>query len=287
MRALVLAVLALLVVPVAASAMDDAMHDAAAEHVPITYDAFQPAHIDVLAGDTVDWENVSVRNHTVTAVDDSFSSPRLVNGDIWAHRFDSAGAFPYYCRLHSFMRGEVDVHELLLDAPKAPASTNRPYPITGRAALPEGSTVTIEEDSGSGFHAVATTIVGPDGHFVATIVAHATASYRAVAGTAVSPPVQLLVLDRTIIASVARHGRHVSVAVHVTPASPGETVVLQLRLHERFGWWPVAHARLDRDSRARFSIPLRRSVPARVLLTLPDQATALASTGALKVAAAR
>ncbi len=53
-------------------------------------------------------------------------------------------------------------------------------------------------------------------------------------------------------------------------------MVLQLRLPERFGWWPVRSARLGKDSRASLSVPLRRRVAARVVLTLPDRATVLA-----------
>ena len=45
-----------------------------------------------------------------------------------------------------------------------------------------------------------------------------------------------------------------SIDVRASPASPGTRVVLQLRLRERFGWWPVARARLDRRSRAQFTV---------------------------------
>ena len=38
----------------------------------------------------------------------------------------------------------------------------------------------------------------------------------------------------------------------VTPATPGSTVVLQLRLRDRFGWWPVQRHRLDRRSHTSF-----------------------------------
>lgn len=47
------------------------------------------------------------------------------------------------------------------------------------------------------------------------------------------------------------------------------TVVLQLYLKERFGWWPVATHRLDKRSRTTFR-PAQRGVRARVVLTLPN-----------------
>jgi hypothetical protein len=64
----------------------------------------------------------------------------------------------------------------------------------------------------------------------------------------------------------------------VTPAVPGGTVVLQLRLRERFGWWPTRTLRLDSRSHARFVIDRRVSAPARVALTLPDGGTVLATS---------
>jgi hypothetical protein len=54
------------------------------------------------------------------------------------------------------------------------------------------------------------------------------------------------------------------------------TVVLQLNLRERFGWWPVQQKTLDRSSRASFLVRPPYRAPARVVLTLPDGATPLA-----------
>jgi hypothetical protein len=58
---------------------------------------------------------------------------------------------------------------------------------------------------------------------------------------------------------------------------------LQLNLREHFGWWPVARARLDRNSRARFKLQLGRRVSARARLTLADGATALATSALFRV----
>jgi plastocyanin len=252
--------------------------------VSIGFAAYTPAHIDVLAGDTVTWSNDSVRTHTVTATDGAWSSARLTGGDTFARRFDATGAFPYYCQIHGFMRGEVDVHRLLLDAPAEPGAPRRAFGLSGRAALPAGAAVTIEGDSGTGFAPVARATVAPDGAFTAEVVPSTTTTYRAVAGAEASPPVRLLVLDRRVAASATPRGRgRVVVSARVTPASPGATVVLQLRLRERFGWWPVRRARLGRASTARLRLRLRRRVPARVVLTLADGATVLAKSPTLHV----
>ena len=91
-----------------------------------------------------------------------------------------------------------------------------------------------------------------------------------------SPPVRVLVLDRHVAVAAALHGRRTAIVATVEPASPGATLVLQLRLRNRFGWWPIRRARLGSSSRARFVLRLRHRVRARVVLTQADGATVLA-----------
>jgi plastocyanin len=251
--------------------------------VSIGFSAVAPQHLDVLIGDTVTWTNASVRTHTVTADDGAFDSGRLVPDSTYTHTFAAAGDAPYHCIIHPFIRGDVRASRLLLTAPPGAAASNRPFPLSGRAALPAGSAVTIEADRGAGFAPVATTSVGADGAFTAPIVPGSTATYRAVAGAEASPPVTLLVLDRRISLSVRRGRSGVVLRTNVTPASAGGHVVLQLFLHDHFGWWPVQRGRLDRASAARFALRTRRRVAARVLLTLPDGATPLAVSRTVRV----
>ena len=150
--------------------------------------------------------------------------------------------------------------------------------LTGRAAAGIGS-ITIEEDTGGGFRAVASAVAA-GGTFKATVHPSANATYRAVAGTDTSPPVQVQVSNRSDIA-VKVSGRRLR--VHVDPANPGAKVSLQLKLRERFGWWTVARARLDRRSDARFVVHRSRPVRARVVLTQSDGWTILATSGAVRV----
>jgi plastocyanin len=251
--------------------------------VAIAFAAFTPPKIDVLVGDTVMWTNDSVRPHTVTASDETWSSARLASNDRFQRRFDAAGSTPYYCSLHPFMQGEVDAHHVLLAAPAEPGAPGRPFTLHGRAALEPGGAVSIEADTGAGFQPVAVATVDEHGAFDADVVPQATATYRAVTPDETSAPVPLLVLDRKLSATATTHGRRVAVSTQVAPASPGGTVVLQLRLRHRFGWWPVARTRLDHHSRARFALRLRHRVPARVVLTLADGATVLATSRTLRV----
>ena len=86
-------------------------------------------------------------------------------------------------------------------------------------------------------------------------------------------------LDRKV--SAAQRGR--TVTAKVTPASAGATVVLQLKLKERFGWWPVKAAKTKADGTVRFTIPRGRKVRARVLLTASDEATELARSATFRL----
>jgi plastocyanin len=283
-RALLAALAALALVPGAALAQG---HDhgaaAGATEISIGFAAFDPPLVDVLRGEGVRWDNVSVRRHDVAAVDASFVSGVLGAGAGFARAFGASGDVAYYCRIHPFMRGDVVVHDLLVDAPREPAVPGRAFPLRGRTALPAGTPIAIEADEGGGFLPVATTTAGEDGTFAADLRPHASGQLRAVSGSAASPPVQLLVLDRTVTATArSARGRSV-VRVHVTPAGHGGMVVLQLRLRERFGWWPAAHAELDHHGHARLSLRTRRRVRARVVLTLADGATRLALSGPLRL----
>jgi plastocyanin len=283
--AIAAAILALGAVPASAQmAHDGHGMDAAPEaDVSMSATAYAPTDVEVLSGDTVRWMNDSVREHTVSADDGGWSSSRIAIDGSYSHRFDDPGAFSYYCKLHVFMRGVVHVERILLDTPKEPGAPGRRYSLHGRAALPADSAITLEADAGSGFQPVAQTTVGADGRFAADIVPQASATYRAVSGADTSPPEQLLVLDRTIAATGRTRGRRVTVRTTVAPASPGATVVLQLRLKQHFGWWPVARAKADHHSRATFRLRLAHRYRARAVLTLADGATQLALSRTLTV----
>ncbi|MBE2318807.1 hypothetical protein DVA67_022720 [Solirubrobacter sp. CPCC 204708] len=274
MRRCLFPIAVLLALPAPAFAQHDHGTKHAGPAVPIYNASFAVPHLDVLAGDTVTWHNASLRAHDVAAEDRSFASPRLLMDAMYEHRFDTPGTYAYLCRLHPAMRGGIAVHRLLLDAAKEPAAPGRPYTLKGRAALPDGATVSIQADGAE--RATATVKAGA---FSATFTPSATASYTAVAGGESAPPVQLLVLDRKV--SAAQHGR--TVVARVTPASPGATVVLQLKLKERFGWWPVKAAKTNAAGSVRFKLPTDRKVQARVLLTASDEATELARSATFRL----
>jgi plastocyanin len=262
---------------------DHGATDITAARVPIAYAAFATPYLDVIAGDTVTWVNDSVRPHDIVAADFSFDSGRLATGAEFARRFDDPGAVPYLCSLHPFMTGEIDVHTLLLDVPTERGAPNKPFVVGGRVAAGTSGAITIEGDDGSGFKRAGTATVAGDGTFRASVVPRTTTSYRAVSGDQQSPPVQLLVLDRKVSVSAAHDGRSTTLSVSVAPAAPDQQVVLQLRLRDRFGWWPVQHKRLSAASTARFVMTRKSTVPARIVLTLPDGATELARSRTVRL----
>jgi len=68
----------------------------------------------VLSGETVTWTNNHEFAHTISsgtihAPDGLFESSLIMQGDSFSHRFDHAGSFPYFCMLHPWETGQVDV----------------------------------------------------------------------------------------------------------------------------------------------------------------------------------
>ena len=165
--------------------------------------------------------------------------------------------FAYYCQLHPTMRGDVAVHRLLLGAAKEPAAAGKPYALSGRAALPEGSTVSIE----AGGAVAATAKVGEDGTFTASVTPRGDDDLhrgrrrrvRAARPGAGARPQGQRVADGQGPPRARRRAGHAR-------RPPGATVVLQLKLKEHFGWWPTRTLKLDAHSRVRFSLPRGRKV---------------------------
>jgi plastocyanin len=260
---------------VALVALPSARADTSSVQIVDTY--YNPQRVVVLAGDTVGWRNSSfINQHTVTAP--AFDSGPIVPGGGFFHDFTESGTYMYACTIHPLMSGEVDVYGLLLDGPEHAIARGAATALTGRAASGIGA-IAIEEDSGAGFHTVATTEAG-DGSFRATVHPSVNATYRAVAAAETSPPVTVTVSDRTDL-GLKGSGRRVR--VHADPANPGARVSLQLKLRERFGWWTVARARLDRKSDARFTVRRRKPAWARVVLTRSDGWTVLATSGVVRL----
>ena len=265
-----LAVCALLAVGTTASA---------AVPVDIQFQAFSPTRVDALPGETVEWTNISERRHTVTADNDSFDSGEIAGGDRFDVTFDTVDLYPYHCRLHPGMVGEVDVRRVTFGSlPTGLVEVGERVAVEGRTATPSAP-VQIERGTGDAFETVASATPNPDGTWQTEIVAERTAEYRARTGADVSDTDRLLVSDRRVIVR-ARKGR---VSVKVVPPSPNGRVALEFRLRERFGWWQERFKRLDYLSRATFRV--HRAARARVSLVDTDGWTRLAISPVVRVKA--
>jgi plastocyanin len=255
--------------------------------------SFAPRELDVLPGDRVIWRNTSTKTHNVKFETEGFNSGRIAPRGVANHDFTVPGVFPYICTIHDGMVGEIGVYPLVLDGPARRVRRGTSAALHVRA--PEGAgEVRIEADSGAGFTPVA--VAGPTqggtheehdapGTVHANVVASETAVYRAAFDGGTSNELRIEVTDAPdVSAKVRRIGRgRAVVTTTANPATPGARVVLQVRLRERFGWWPVARARLDKGSRALFRVRGNGGAPARVVLVGPDWATALNASRVLKL----
>jgi Copper binding proteins, plastocyanin/azurin family len=255
--------------------------------------SFGPAQVDVLVGDSVAWRNNSTKTHNIQFETEGFNSGRVAPRSGANHQFNVTGVYPYICTIHDGMTGEVGVYPLVLEGPAKRVRRGTSVALHVRA--PEGAgEVRIEADTGAGFQPVA--VAGPaeggghEGHeepgtVHASVVASDTAVYRATFAGGTSNELRIEVTDAPDLAAKVRRGRHGTaiVTASANPSTPGARVVLQLKLRERFGWWPVARARLDKGSRARFMVRGHSGVPVRVVLVGPDWATPLSESRALKL----
>ncbi len=80
-----------------------------------TNECWDPAELTIPVGETVTWSNDDTAAHTVTSgspvdgPDGNFDSSLFLAGTTFAHTFDAAGEFPYFCMVHPWMEGMIIV----------------------------------------------------------------------------------------------------------------------------------------------------------------------------------
>jgi|SRR5581483_4928995 len=78
--------------------------------VLIDHFKYQPDTLAANVGDTIEWKNVDIVPHTVTAADrKSFDSGHIANGAYWRFTFSKRGTYDYFCTLHPNMAAKVIV----------------------------------------------------------------------------------------------------------------------------------------------------------------------------------
>ena len=68
--------------------------------ITIQNSTFQTETLKIPPGSTVTWTNKDISNHTVTSLDNVFDSGEIGTGGAFSYRFDKAGSYGYYCKLH-------------------------------------------------------------------------------------------------------------------------------------------------------------------------------------------
>jgi plastocyanin/predicted MPP superfamily phosphohydrolase len=91
------------------STLADASASSKGEGVAVKIDNFKfaPEELTVPIGANVTWTNKDDVPHTVTSVDNKFSSPTLDTDEKFSHTFAAAGTYKYYCKIHSHMTARV------------------------------------------------------------------------------------------------------------------------------------------------------------------------------------
>ncbi len=89
--------------------------DTALPGCEITDACYIPGSVTINVGDTVAWDNADIAAHTVTSgspqtgPSGEFDSSLIIGGAIFEVTFDEAGSYEYFCLVHPWMLGAVDV----------------------------------------------------------------------------------------------------------------------------------------------------------------------------------
>ena len=249
------------------------------EEVAVQFSAYGPSQLDVLPGKTVKWSNVSQRTHTVTSDTGVFDSGHLGPGGTFDFKFNQPGRYQYHCTINSSIVGEIDVRRVILgELPTAAVPVGDRVEFAGLTADSSKPIRIQERVSGSRFTTIATVKPKADGTWRADIPARATGDYRAAAGADVSEVRRMIVGVRKVEIQRTRAGLDVS----VTPSKPYAPLLVEEYLRERFGWWPVARARLDYVSEAEIRLAGRHAL-VRVVLVDDDGWTPIATSRAIRL----
>lgn len=69
---------------------------------------FVPEECTAKVGQKVTWENVGSAAHTVTSEDiETFDSGNISGGGTYEFTFETAGDYPYWCRLHAVQGSRI------------------------------------------------------------------------------------------------------------------------------------------------------------------------------------
>jgi len=89
--------------------LETEMQTADAHEVVMDNFSFTPGSASVPVGTTVMWTNHDDMPHNVVSTEQKFKSPVLDTDEQFSHRFDTPGAYKYFCSIHPKMTGRIVV----------------------------------------------------------------------------------------------------------------------------------------------------------------------------------
>jgi plastocyanin len=231
---------------------------AATKTVEIRRNAFAPASVNIVAGDTIRWRNVDTRHHQVVSTTGTFASPVLAPNRAYAFTFEVAGTYRYRDALNPSVTGVVRVAG---PPPAVSFATSFPQIIYGNAVTLSGQInskkageqvlLTYQPHGQPSPLVLATVVTGADGTFsfvtkprILTLYQAAWKSARSlVVATAVKPAISF--------------GRMNGFVTRVYAGRSMARKQVQLQRLSQFGQWvTIKRVSLDLDSRARFRAAL-------------------------------
>jgi plastocyanin len=246
---------------------------------------FDPPRSTVVAGDLVVFRNNDLVSHDVRISGGLFDSGVMPRFSAWTQQLEQPGGYPFFCTLHAFMSGTLDVVAATLAAAPDGVLAGEPLSLSGRA--PAGTALVGVERSVGGGEWLATGAAAtpaPDGTFSAMVPAAEGASYRVTTPAGPSQVVTPHVTARVDVHLAVRRGRRrTTVDVHATPAPRGFVATLELYARWRYRWRAHRTAKLDSHGAAAFRLPASRRTYARVTLRRRRGGPALVRSGAVKL----
>jgi plastocyanin len=230
--------------------------------VQIKRDAFAPATISIVAGDTIRWRNVDTRNHQVVSATGAFASPVLGPNRSYSFTFQVAGTYRYRDALNPSVTGIVRVAG---PPPSLTFATSAPQIAYGTKVTLSGQVnsrrageqvqITHHPYGQPSPIVLATVVTGPDGVYGLTVAPKILTTYQALWKTTKSIPVA------TAVAPNISFGRLNGFVTRVWAGRSMARKTVQLQRLSRFGQWvTIKRVSLDLSSRARFEAVLPAGV---------------------------
>ena len=231
---------------------------AATRTVEIKRNAFSPATVSIVAGDTITWRNTDTRNHQVVSTTGTFASPILRPNRSYSFTFEVAGTYRYRDALNPTVTGTIRV----AGAPPAVSlGTSLPQITFGTAVTLSGQInskkagepvlLTHQPYGQPSPIVLATVITGADGTFSFVTKPKILTSYQAAWKTAKS------LVVTTAVAPYISFGRMTGFITRVYAGRSMARKQVQLQRLSRFGQWvTIKMVALDLNSRARFRAAL-------------------------------